>query len=170
MRERRRLIEHVLLSVWVGLSLSFSLSLSLFVGARVRGWAGVQRDDIAALALDLEDLMQGLTERRRSSVAPGVHGTGASAGAGGVGGVPPHLRPLLQGVVESGLQLVTAVTNHFGAQYVDITALTVHRVSEVVRSVPAPRRGREAHAQTGTHCSLIERHTDTPTRRIYMFT
>ena len=53
---------------------------------------------------------------------------------------------LFQEVVASGVQLITAVTNRFAAQFVDITALTVHRVGEIVRSVIL----RPPHSRTHT--------------------
>ena len=63
------------------------------------------------MALELEQMLSQLTDQSRLTT----------------------LQEMYKEVLVSVLQLITAVTNHFSAQYVDITALTVHRVSEIVR-------------------------------------
>ena len=73
--------------------------------------ARASQEEIAAMALELEQMLSQLTDQSRLTT----------------------LQEMYKEVLVSVLQLITAVTNHFSAQYVDITALTVHRVSEIVR-------------------------------------
>jgi len=68
------------------------------------------------MALDLDEMMHQLTQQPRLTA----------------------ISELYRSVIEAAIQLITAVTNGFKAQFVDIAALAVHGVGEIVRSVHAP--------------------------------
>ena len=92
------------------------------------------------MALDLDEMMHQLTQQPRLTT----------------------ISELYRSVIEAAIQLITAVTNGFKAQFVDVAALAVHGVGEIVRSVHAPTPGGHDRADIVSRCRAVDAFVELP--------